>query len=136
MREGRHVRVWSLTFSPFVVFTIPLSRLASLCSLLTLDLRSCASRLSFSAYCSKVTNLSLHKSLSVIKKLSLLDSLPILVSKSSRASTKAVARLRIDSWMSCSAAESWGGRLYVPKDEIRLNRDGFLNLSWRTWSNA
>lgn len=79
-----------------VSVTNPLSLFVSLCSLLIL-VRSCvASALNFSAYCSKVTNLSRHRSLSVIKKLSLLLSRPILVSKSSRASTNAVARLRME----------------------------------------
>ena len=70
------------------------SLFVSRCSLLTFERSSFASMLSFSVYCSKVTNLSLHRSLSIIKKLNRCDSLPIFISRSSRASTNALARLR------------------------------------------
>ena len=95
----RHSRSCSFVFSAVVSVIMLDSRFVSFCSLLILERRSLASTLSFSAYCSNVTNLSRHKSDSVIKKFKRRDNSPIFVSRSSRASTNADARLRIDSWM-------------------------------------
>ena len=116
--------------------TSPLRRFVSRCSLLIFARRSLASTLSFSAYCSNVTNLSRQRSLSVIKKLSRRDSRPIFVSRSSRASTNAVARFRIDDWMCCSATVSCGGPRATPNELMRRRSDGFFSLSCSTASNA
>ena len=112
------------------------SRFVSFCSRPILERRSLASTLSFSAYCSNVTNLSRHRSDSVIRKFSRRDSRPIFVSRSSRASTNADARFRIDSWMCCSAIVSRGGVRTVPNELMRFSSDGGFILSVSTASNA
>ena len=134
---GRHaetedVRLCSFVFSAVVSVMTLDSRFVSLCSLPIFERSSLASTLSFSAYCSNVTNFSLQRSDSVMRKFKRRDSRPIFVSSSSRASTKAVARLRIDIWMCCSAGVSRGGARTEPNELIRFSRDGFFIC--RNWS--
>ena len=133
---NEHLRSCSFDFSAAVSVIMLERRLVSLCSLLILERRSLASTLSFSAYCSKVTNLSRQRSDSVMRKLRRRESLPILVSRSSRASTNADARLRIESWMCCSATVRRGGVRTLPKELMRLSSEGFFILSARTASKA
>ena len=128
--------VWSCSFSAAVKLINPVNRLLSLCSLVIFDLKSVASLLNFSANCSNEINFSRHKSDSVIRKFSRLERRPILVSRSSRASTKAVARLRIELWICCSAPLRRGGRLKLPKEEMRLKNEGFLTCPEVDWERG
>ena len=123
----RRAQYHSFIFSDAVMVIMLDRRFVSRCSRLIFERRSLASTLSFSAYCSNVTNLSRHRSDSVMRKFRRRDRRPILVSRSSRASTKAVACLRIDSWMCCSAGVSFGGGRTVPKELMRFRSDGFFS---------
>lgn len=130
-----NLRLCSFDFSAAVSVIMLDSLFFSFCSLLIFDRSSLASTLSFSAYCSKETNLSRQRSDSVMRKLSRRDRRPIFVSRSSRASTNAVARLRIDSWMCCSACVKRGGGRTAPNELIRLRSEGFFIYTAHIVSN-